>query len=149
MLCAELPPPAAAWDFPAVYALLNEACGHKIMLTTYFGPLTGNLGLALIRRAVGALGEKRILLSSSCSLLHCPVDLEEENALPRHIRERMAFAVQKCAELPALRAAARQSASPAPSGARPAAGRLRCANFQLLQRAGRLSGKALSIEITY
>ncbi|MDR2055799.1 MAG: 5-methyltetrahydropteroyltriglutamate--homocysteine S-methyltransferase [Desulfovibrio sp.] len=57
----------------------------------------------LIKRAVSALGSDRVLLGSSCSLLHCPVDVTAETALPEHISNRMAFAVQKCAELSALR----------------------------------------------
>lgn len=58
--------------------------------------------VALIRQAVSALGKDRVWLGSSCSLLHSPVDVAEENALPEHIRNRMAFAVQKCAEVVAL-----------------------------------------------
>jgi 5-methyltetrahydropteroyltriglutamate--homocysteine methyltransferase len=57
----------------------------------------------LVRRAVSTLGNERVLLGSSCSLLHCPTDVTAETALPEHIRSRMAFAVQKCAELSALR----------------------------------------------
>jgi hypothetical protein len=40
-----------------------------------------------------------VLLGSSCSLLHCPVDLSEEKELPEHIRCRLSFAAQKCSEL--------------------------------------------------
>ena len=42
--------------------------------------------LPLVTRAVAALGTERVLRGSSCSLLHCPVDLEEETTLPEHIR---------------------------------------------------------------
>lgn len=56
-----------------------------------------------MERAVAALGSDRVLLGSSCSLLHCPVDVAGETALPGHIRNRMAFAVQKCSELSDLR----------------------------------------------
>jgi 5-methyltetrahydropteroyltriglutamate--homocysteine methyltransferase len=59
--------------------------------------------MPIIERAVSALGAERVMLGPSCSLLHCPVDVTAETALPEHIRNRMAFAVQKCAELPALR----------------------------------------------
>lgn len=45
------------------------------------------------------LGADRIMLASSCSLLHTPVDLELETALPKELKGWMAFAVQKCAEL--------------------------------------------------
>jgi 5-methyltetrahydropteroyltriglutamate--homocysteine methyltransferase len=156
VLCTELLPDEAAKQFRDVYAALNTACcGKKLMLATYFGPLAGNLELAvhsgcavlhvdmargkgqletllaafpgamtlslglvdgrniwktnyarqisLIEQAVSALGKERVWLGSSCSLLHCPVDVSEETALPEHIRSRMAFAVQKCAELAALR----------------------------------------------
>ena len=65
--------------------------------------------LPLVTRAVAALGTERVLLGSSCSLLHCPVDLEKETTLPEHIRNRMAFAVQKCAELTDLRNIAENS----------------------------------------
>ncbi len=42
-------------------------------------------------------------LSSSCSLLHVPVDLESETALDPAVRARLAFAQQKVAELVGLR----------------------------------------------
>lgn len=45
------------------------------------------------------LGADRIMLASSCSLLHTPVDLELETALPKELKDWMAFAVQKCTEL--------------------------------------------------
>ena len=56
----------------------------------------------LIEQATAMLGIQRVLLGSSCSLLHSPVDLDAETALPGHIRGRMAFAVQKCAEVAAF-----------------------------------------------
>ncbi|MDR1613525.1 MAG: 5-methyltetrahydropteroyltriglutamate--homocysteine S-methyltransferase [Planctomycetota bacterium] len=59
--------------------------------------------LPVIERAVAALGGNRVMLGTSCSLLHCPVDLDGEDALPEQVRARMAFAVQKCSELDALR----------------------------------------------
>jgi 5-methyltetrahydropteroyltriglutamate--homocysteine methyltransferase len=154
VLCTEFLPEEGAKNFRDAYAALNAASGGKLMLTSYFGPLSGNLELAaasgcaalhvdlvrgkgqlgavleklpagmslslgivdgrniwktgyakalpLVEQAVSALGGERILLGSSCSLLHSPVDLAEETALPGHIKSRMAFAVQKCAELSAL-----------------------------------------------
>jgi 5-methyltetrahydropteroyltriglutamate--homocysteine methyltransferase len=155
VLCTELLPDEASKQFHDVYAVLNTACcGKKLMLATYFGPLAGNLDLAvnsgcavlhidllrgkrqlgkvlaalpggmalslgvvdgrniwktdyarrlpLIEQAVSALGKERVWLGSSCSLLHCPVDVSEETGLPEHIKGRMAFAVQKCVELAAL-----------------------------------------------
>lgn len=55
--------------------------------------------VSIIRKAVSALGSEQVLLGSSCSLLHTPVDLAEETALPDYIKGRMAFATQKCSEL--------------------------------------------------
>ena len=62
-----------------------------------------------LRRAVGLLedmarriGPDRLMVASSCSLLHVPVDLEAETALDPEVRGWMAFATQKCAELGAL-----------------------------------------------
>ena len=54
-----------------------------------------------VLRTLGAerLDADRLMLASSCSLLHCPVDLALETALPADLRDWMAFAVQKCAEL--------------------------------------------------
>ncbi|GAB3007931.1 5-methyltetrahydropteroyltriglutamate--homocysteine S-methyltransferase [Niabella terrae] len=62
--------------------------------------------LNLILKAVAAIGSERIWIAPSCSLLHCPCDLELEPAsdsLPDEIRQWMAFARQKLDELVALR----------------------------------------------
>jgi len=67
--------------------------------------------LPCIAQATAALGSERIFVGSSCSLLHSPVDLEAETALPVHIRHRMAFAVQKCAEVANLGKIAEQATS--------------------------------------
>jgi 5-methyltetrahydropteroyltriglutamate--homocysteine methyltransferase len=42
---------------------------------------------------------REIWLGTSCSLLHVPIDLEPETALPSAIKSWMAFARQKCREL--------------------------------------------------
>ena len=44
----------------------------------------------------------RLWLGSSCSLLHCPIDLQEEQALDSEARSWLAFARQKCVELALL-----------------------------------------------
>ncbi len=49
--------------------------------------------------ALSALGHDRVLVGSSCSLLHSPVDLAEETELPADIKAWMAFALQKCFEI--------------------------------------------------
>ena len=48
----------------------------------------------------------RIMIGSSCSLLHSPMDLSGEPELAPELRQWMAFAVQKCAEIAALKRAA-------------------------------------------
>ncbi|GAA0556551.1 5-methyltetrahydropteroyltriglutamate--homocysteine S-methyltransferase [Chitinophaga japonensis] len=62
--------------------------------------------LQLIRQAAAAIGEERLLLASSCSLLHTPYDLDletDEAVLTPHIKSWMAFAKQKVQELAELR----------------------------------------------
>lgn len=137
--------------FSEIYAELNRAAPHALMLTTYFGALGDNLDLAVssgcaalhvdmvrgrpqledllaavpsdmklslglvngrniwkndyrasldvIERSRRVLGAERVMAGTSCSLLHCPVDLSCEDGLDAGIRSRMAFAVQKCSEL--------------------------------------------------
>lgn len=62
--------------------------------------------LALLDKAVAALGPERVMLAASCSLLHVPVDLDDETALPADVRNWMAFGRQKCQELRKLADAA-------------------------------------------
>jgi len=45
---------------------------------------------------------RQVILAPSCSLLHTPIDLERENGLDPEIRNWLAFAVQKVAELAVL-----------------------------------------------
>ncbi|AWL13083.1 5-methyltetrahydropteroyltriglutamate--homocysteine S-methyltransferase [Saliniradius amylolyticus] len=45
----------------------------------------------------------RLWLAPSCSLLHCPVDLNKEQRLDRELYSWLAFAKQKCQELALLR----------------------------------------------
>ncbi|MCS3800033.1 5-methyltetrahydropteroyltriglutamate--homocysteine S-methyltransferase [Niastella sp. OAS944] len=59
--------------------------------------------LALIEKARTVIGEERIMLAPSCSLLHSPVDLDGETALDGEIKNWMAFAKQKLDEVCALK----------------------------------------------
>ncbi len=62
--------------------------------------------LSFISKAVDALGEKRVLIASSCSLLHSPCDLDLETndtVLLPEIKNWMAFAKQKLHEVDTLR----------------------------------------------
>ncbi|AEJ61987.1 5-methyltetrahydropteroyltriglutamate--homocysteine methyltransferase [Spirochaeta thermophila DSM 6578] len=56
----------------------------------------------IVEPEVARRGEDKTMLSSSCSLLHVPIDLELETTLPDYIKEWLAFAVQKCRELSLL-----------------------------------------------
>jgi 5-methyltetrahydropteroyltriglutamate--homocysteine methyltransferase len=61
---------------------------------------------SLVRRAVAAVGEERLFVSPSCSLLHVPVDLAAETALDPELAGWLAFAAQKIVEVKALAGAA-------------------------------------------
>ena len=71
--------------------------------------------LQLIDKAVRALGEKRLMIAPSCSLLHVPCDLANETNeqnLPADIKAWMAFAKQKLEEVLTLSKLAAQYISP-------------------------------------
>ena len=58
--------------------------------------------LALIKKATDALGENRILIAPSCSLIHSPCDLDLETSdttLTPEIKQWLAFAKQKIEEI--------------------------------------------------
>ncbi len=60
----------------------------------------------VIQKAKKQVGSDRIMVAPSCSLLHCPVDLEQETdetALPADVKQWMAFSNQKLDELVLLR----------------------------------------------
>lgn len=62
--------------------------------------------LQTIRKAVEQLGENRVLIATSCSLLHSPCDLEletNEQTLSPEIKQWLAFARQKTDELVILK----------------------------------------------
>ncbi|MGN1254441.1 MAG: 5-methyltetrahydropteroyltriglutamate--homocysteine S-methyltransferase [Prevotella sp.] len=61
----------------------------------------------IAHRAICQLGFERVILSTSCSLLHVPYDLEQEHdekVLPQSIKRFLAFAKQKVEELALLKA---------------------------------------------
>ncbi len=62
--------------------------------------------LAMIRKALLKIGEERVFIASSCSLLHAPFDLDSEkneNILSPEIKQWMAFAKQKVYEIVSLK----------------------------------------------
>ena len=63
----------------------------------------------LVERAGMILGGDRVEVAPSCSLLHCPVDLDQEAKLDDELRSWLAFAKQKLEEVSALATAASES----------------------------------------
>jgi len=63
--------------------------------------------LNLINTAVARLGKESVWLAPSCSLIHCPVDIDSEESdnkyLPSEIKEWLSFAKQKLEEVNVLR----------------------------------------------
>ncbi len=57
------------------------------------------------RTAVAVLGGNRVVIAPSCSLLHSPVDLDNEETLDEEIKSWMAFAKQKVREVATIAAA--------------------------------------------
>jgi 5-methyltetrahydropteroyltriglutamate--homocysteine methyltransferase len=55
--------------------------------------------LALARRARERIGDARLQIAPSCSLLHVPFDASVETALPADLRGWLAFAMEKIGEL--------------------------------------------------
>jgi 5-methyltetrahydropteroyltriglutamate--homocysteine methyltransferase len=55
--------------------------------------------LDLAERAVHCLGRERVMIGPSCSLLHCPIDLDAEDTLDAELKGWLAFARQKLAEI--------------------------------------------------
>lgn len=61
---------------------------------------------ALVRHAIRRIGEHRVWVAPSCSLLHSPVDLASESRLDPEVKSWLAFARQKLDELRQLADAA-------------------------------------------
>ena len=52
-----------------------------------------------IKKAIAVIGKDRVMVASSCSLLHTPFDLDLETAINTEIKNWMAFAKQKLNEV--------------------------------------------------
>lgn len=89
-------------DIPDAMALSLGVVNGRNIWAAYM-----DQSLEQVNRAVKALGAERVMIAPSCSLLHVPMDVELERELEPKIKDRMAFAVQKCAELETIAKAAR------------------------------------------
>ena len=55
--------------------------------------------IAMVNKAISKLGKERIIIGSSCQLLHVPVDLNSEKILDNELKSWLAFAIQKLDEI--------------------------------------------------
>jgi len=62
--------------------------------------------LAIVEQAIAERGPDKIEIAPSCSLLHCPVDLDNETKLDPELKSWLAFSKQKLQEVAALARAA-------------------------------------------
>lgn len=72
--------------------------------------------LQIIEKAVAALGKERVWIAPSCSLMHSPCDLDfetDEHSLSATVKQWLAFAKQKLAEVVALKKLANGEGTPA------------------------------------
>ena len=66
--------------------------------------------IAITKKVIEKLGVDRVIVGSSCSLLHSPVDLGSETKLDGEVKSWLAFATQKLAEINAISKAVSGSA---------------------------------------
>ncbi|MDG1990705.1 MAG: 5-methyltetrahydropteroyltriglutamate--homocysteine S-methyltransferase [Dehalococcoidia bacterium] len=55
--------------------------------------------ISIINKFIDTIGVDRVIVSSSCSLLHSPIDLTIEDSLDEEIKDWMAFAKEKITEI--------------------------------------------------
>lgn len=73
--------------------------------------------VSLLNIVIDRIGTDRLMVASNSSLLHVPVDLATEQHLAPELKEWMAFAVQKCAEIADIAYLAQEhSGSPSTEG---------------------------------
>jgi 5-methyltetrahydropteroyltriglutamate--homocysteine methyltransferase len=58
-----------------------------------------NKSTELVKKAVAKLGANRVIVASSCQLLHVPVDLDNEKILDQELKSWLSFAKQKLDEI--------------------------------------------------
>jgi 5-methyltetrahydropteroyltriglutamate--homocysteine methyltransferase len=84
-------------EFPADKSLsLGVVNGRNIWVNDY------KASLSFIQMAIDALGADRVIVGSSCSLLHSPVTLKNEEKIADDIKDWLAFADEKVHEIVTL-----------------------------------------------
>jgi 5-methyltetrahydropteroyltriglutamate--homocysteine methyltransferase len=84
-LCAESPAP--------MHLSLGVVDGRNIWRNDF------DSSLSLLRRAAAAIGNDRLMVSPSCSLLHSPLSLKHEVLLDADLKSWLAFAEEKLSEV--------------------------------------------------
>ena len=105
---------------PALERLAGGAARLSIGVVDGRNVWAADLDAALreLDRAAAALGEDRVTIAPSCSLLHLPYSVAREASIPDEVRAWLAFAAERLAELGLLQARPRS-----PRGARRPPGR--------------------------
>ncbi len=62
--------------------------------------------IEIVKKAIEVLGKNRVIIGSSCSLLHCPISLTNETDLDSEIKSWLAFAEEKLQEISIITSAA-------------------------------------------
>jgi 5-methyltetrahydropteroyltriglutamate--homocysteine methyltransferase len=69
--------------------------------------------ISLAKKAVEKLGQDRVIIAPSCSLIHTPVDLAAETELDAELKSWLSFATQKLSEIVVISKAVAGEVSPA------------------------------------
>ncbi|HGI5214485.1 TPA: 5-methyltetrahydropteroyltriglutamate--homocysteine S-methyltransferase [Providencia alcalifaciens] len=88
-------------DIAALHQVLPKDWVLSLGLINGRNVWKGDLG-EKFQRVKPLLGERTLWVGSSCSLLHSPIDLNDETRLDAEVKSWFAFALQKCEELALL-----------------------------------------------
>ncbi|HML96209.1 MAG TPA: 5-methyltetrahydropteroyltriglutamate--homocysteine S-methyltransferase [Thermodesulfobacteriota bacterium] len=91
-------------DIPAILGSFPKDAHISLGLVNGRGIWVNDLSRSsdIIGKFVSALGEERVMIAPSCSLLHVPISLRNETALPADVRSMLAFAEEKLDEVVTL-----------------------------------------------
>ena len=91
-------------DIPAILRSFPKDARISLGLVNGRGIWINDLSRSadLVRKFVSALGGDRVMIAPSCSLIHVPISLRDETALPSDVRNMLAFAEEKLDEVSTL-----------------------------------------------